>query len=201
MQPSHGITKAVAAKVLEVIDAGLSHGLGEPIPGKMCVEAAVSFAMGEEFSDGPTCVEEFVRQLKISLNDYRGWKSSASRAAGLRRVAIAQLGSIGVVKYEAFRESLKQELFKTLILPVAAKPSVPGKVYNLLSDFMQLCLHDEFSYSFEDCVDEVMDMLIGFYGANQLDVEGTLCEIAECAVQALKTCKSPGCKYLYLTEK
>lgn len=42
------INKALAIKVLEVVDAGLSSGMGIPVPGKMCVEAAVNFAMGHE---------------------------------------------------------------------------------------------------------------------------------------------------------
>ncbi len=38
--------KRKARKLLEVVDAGLCSGLGEPIPGQMCVEAAICFALG-----------------------------------------------------------------------------------------------------------------------------------------------------------
>jgi hypothetical protein len=40
------VTEELSRKVLEVVDAGLVSGMGEPTPGKMCVEAAVCYAMG-----------------------------------------------------------------------------------------------------------------------------------------------------------
>lgn len=39
------VTREIAVKVLEVVDCGLSSGLGKPEPGNMCVEAAVCYAM------------------------------------------------------------------------------------------------------------------------------------------------------------
>ena len=86
------LTKAIARKVLSVVDAGLVNGVGSPIPGKMCVEAAVCFALGEPHGDKPTCVGAVVRRYKININD-GPWSSDKARTAGLRRVAIAQLGS------------------------------------------------------------------------------------------------------------
>src|SRR6185503_557973 len=89
------LTQAVAQKVLDTVDAGLVHGLGKPIAGQMCVEAAVCFALGIPHSDNPPCVGAAVRAFKIALNDSK-WSSNAARAKGLRRVAIAQLGSDGI---------------------------------------------------------------------------------------------------------
>ena len=63
------VTRDVAAKVLDVVDHGLCSGKGEPIPGKMCVEAAVCFALGEPHGDSPSCVGTAVRAVKIKLND------------------------------------------------------------------------------------------------------------------------------------
>ena len=40
------ITREIAQKVLNTVDAGLTKGIGESIPGQMCVEAAVCFALG-----------------------------------------------------------------------------------------------------------------------------------------------------------
>jgi hypothetical protein len=40
------ITRDIATKVLETVDAGLVSGVGEPKPGLMCVEAAVCYALG-----------------------------------------------------------------------------------------------------------------------------------------------------------
>jgi hypothetical protein len=34
------ITNELVQKVLSIVDAGLVSGMGEPVPGKMCVEAA-----------------------------------------------------------------------------------------------------------------------------------------------------------------
>jgi hypothetical protein len=81
-----------ARKVLAVVDAGLVNGVGNPIPGEMCVEAAVCYALGLPHGDDPKCVGEAVRAFKISLND-SSWSSTKARAKGMRRVAIAQLGS------------------------------------------------------------------------------------------------------------
>ena len=73
------ITEAIARKVLEVVDAGLVSGLGQPAPGKMCVEAAVCFALGLPHDDDPKCVAPSLRSLKIRLNDAQ-WSSKEARA-------------------------------------------------------------------------------------------------------------------------
>jgi hypothetical protein len=86
------INEQVALKVLQTIDQGLVRGLGDPVPGQMCVEAAVCFALDLPHSDKPGCVSDTLRLLKIMLNDCE-WSSSQSRAAGLRRLGIAQLGT------------------------------------------------------------------------------------------------------------
>jgi hypothetical protein len=96
------ITEAIARKVVEVVDAGLVNGKGKPIPGQMCVEAAVCFAMGLPHGDNPACVSPALRRLKIALND-RAWSSPQARAQGLRRLAVAQLGSAGVLDDADFR--------------------------------------------------------------------------------------------------
>ena len=90
------ITRAVVERLRDVVDAGLVHGQGKPVPGQMCVEAAVCYAFGLPHGDDPGCVSQPLRRLKIRLNDSR-WSSNAGRAAGLRRLAVAQLGSAGVL--------------------------------------------------------------------------------------------------------
>lgn len=86
------LNRDIAKKVLAVVDAGLVRGLGHAKPGEMCVEAAVCYALGEPHSDSPSCVSAAVRAPKITLND-ACWSSNAARTAGMRAVAIAQLGS------------------------------------------------------------------------------------------------------------
>ncbi len=89
------ITSEIVSKVLDVVDVGLSCGIGEPTPGSMCVEAAVCYALGEPHGDQPSCVHAVVRRFKIKLND-ANWSSNEARAQGMRRVAIAQLGSLRI---------------------------------------------------------------------------------------------------------
>jgi hypothetical protein len=86
------VNREIAKKVLETVDAGLVSGLGRPVPGRMCVEAAVCYAMGLPHSDEPTCVGPAVRQFKIRMNDSR-WPTGDDRTKGMRKLAIAQLGS------------------------------------------------------------------------------------------------------------
>lgn len=96
------VDRALARKVLEIVDKGLVMGMGDPEPGQMCVEAAVCYAMGLRHSDEPPCVSAPVRVLKIAINDANVWNSDKSRAKGLRRLAIAQLGSKGKVHASKF---------------------------------------------------------------------------------------------------
>jgi hypothetical protein len=91
------ITREIAIKVRDIVDVGLVRGKGVQVPGQMCVEAAVCAALGLPHSDDPPCVDSVLRTLKISLNDLEGWSSTKSRAAGMRRLALAQLGSAGAI--------------------------------------------------------------------------------------------------------
>lgn len=82
----------LAQKILQTVDAGLTAGLGNPVPGQMCVEAAVSYALGLPHYDSPSCVGSAVRSFKICLNDLN-WSSDKARANGMRKLAVAQIGS------------------------------------------------------------------------------------------------------------
>src|SRR5665213_3634004 len=95
------ITKEIAAKVLATVDAGLCSGVGNPVPGQMCVEAAVCYALGQEHGDEPVCVSPALRQFKIGLND-AAWSSNEARAKGMRRLALIQLGTAGTLDDRAF---------------------------------------------------------------------------------------------------
>jgi hypothetical protein len=86
------ITLDQARRVLEVVDVGLCKWIGNPVPGHMCVEAAVCYALGQPHGDKPECVNAAVRRFKIVLNDAK-WSSNQARSAGMRKLAIAQLGT------------------------------------------------------------------------------------------------------------
>lgn len=108
------ITQQHIDKLIATIDAGLCVGKGEPTPGKMCVEAAVCYALGLPHSDDPPCVSRAVRAVKIRLNDIR-WSSDAARASGLKKLAIAQLGSAGVIDDSAFSVRLAELTIRRLL--------------------------------------------------------------------------------------
>ncbi|MFM9957150.1 MAG: hypothetical protein ACKVZJ_03675 [Phycisphaerales bacterium] len=112
------INEELARKVLQTVDAGLVRGLGEQVPGRMCVEAAVNYAMGADHSDRPSCVGAAVRAFKIRLND-AAWPTDKDRTDGMRRLAIAQLGS-DQIDQTAFREYVVVETIKR-ILPIALR--------------------------------------------------------------------------------
>ncbi len=113
------IDREVAAKVLSVVDAGLSRGLGKPKPGEMCVEAAVCFALGLPHSDDPGCVSSAVRSLKITLNDKK-WSSNEARAKGLRRLAIIQLGTKDETDDKAFVAAVAEMTIRKIV-PIALR--------------------------------------------------------------------------------
>ena len=121
MNTSIILNKKVARRVLEVVDAGLVDGLGTPEPGKMCVEAAVNYALGLPHGDNPSCVGKLVRDFKVSLNDSY-WSSDKARTKGMRKLAIAQLGS-DTLDQDVF---LKTVGFKcmTTVLPVIVENAV-----------------------------------------------------------------------------
>lgn len=111
------LTQEVVSRVLATVDKGLSNGLGQPTPGNMCVEAAVCYALGLPHGDDPPCVDEVIRAFKIKLND-SDWGSNKSRAKGMRRLAVLQLGTKDNFDRVYFAEQLALKTIK-VILPIA----------------------------------------------------------------------------------
>jgi hypothetical protein len=110
------ITREAAAKVLKIVDAGLIPGGGKKaIAGQVCVEQAVCMGLGLPFSDNPSCVAPVLRSLKIKLND-GPWSSNQARARGLRRLALAQIGS---------RDRLNETEFVRRVVDIALRISCP----------------------------------------------------------------------------
>ena len=98
---SVSIDEALAKRLLSVVDAGLVNGMGVPVPGQMCVEAAVCYAMGLPHGDEPSCVSPVLRSLKIRINDSK-WSTPGARA---RACAVLRLPS-----WEALASSMKGSL-------------------------------------------------------------------------------------------
>ncbi len=145
MTNEFALTEPLARKVLEVVDAGLVAGMGQPVPGKMCVEAAVCYAQGLPHSDKPSCVAPALRELKIRLNDAR-WSSDEARTKGLRRLAIAQLGSAGALDEREFAKRAATLSIRTAVpaaLRAAASLFKPQSEHKQkLLDAADLCERD-----------------------------------------------------------
>lgn len=112
------INQEIVSKILETVDAGLVSGVGCPTPGQMCVEAAVCYALGLPHGDNPQCVSESIRAFKIVLNDCNQWSSPKARAAGLRRLAIAQLRTKGNFKDKEFGERVVVMTANKILAPI-----------------------------------------------------------------------------------
>lgn len=108
------LSETLARKVIDTVSLGLCSGLGTPIPGRMCVEAAVNYACGFSHGDDPVCVGLAVRAFKISLNDSKYWKSNQSRAEGMKYIAVAQLGSDQLNQVE-FSKCLTLKIINVLL--------------------------------------------------------------------------------------
>ena len=113
-------TKQTAIKILDLLKHGLVKGLGFPEPGKMCIEAAVCYAMGLPHSDTPSCVAPAVRAFKIGLND-SAWSSNKARAQGLKQIAVAQLGSESIDEALFMKEVARLIIQK--VLPISLRAS------------------------------------------------------------------------------
>ncbi len=96
-----------------LVARGFSSGLGDR-DGQMCVEAAICYALDLPHGDDPECVGHSVRSYKIRLNDAE-WSSPQARAAGLRDLGIAQIGSRGIVDDTEFSTRLCEKTIRVLI--------------------------------------------------------------------------------------
>jgi hypothetical protein len=206
------LTETLARDVLRVVDAGLVSGLGNPVPGKMCVEAAVCYAMGLPHSDQPTCVAPAVRTLKIGLNDAH-WSSATTRAAGLRRLAVAQLGSENIDEVE-FVQRVAVITAAAVTAAHAAGPSAyaayaayaaayaagPAAYAADAAAAANAAAYDA-AYGAYDAGPAAYDAAYGAYDAGPAAYDAALAAFCESVVQALIEMRAPGTAFLYLTEE
>ena len=97
----------------QILSRGLCSGQGDR-DGQMCIEAAICTVLGLPHGDDPGCVSDAVRAYKICLNDSQ-WSSAAARAAGLRDLGLAQLGSRGVCHDARFSIRLTELTIRELL--------------------------------------------------------------------------------------
>lgn len=104
------ITQTHIKHLLSLLKRGLIHGAGRTV-NEFCVQQAVNRVLHDdlnnpEWGDHPSilCISELIRQFGIRLNDQDGWNSDHDRAEGLKRFAIAELGSAKIDSYVFFDE-------------------------------------------------------------------------------------------------
>ncbi|HVM91181.1 MAG TPA: hypothetical protein VMT67_00135 [Terriglobales bacterium] len=207
-------------KILALVDQGLSHGLGKPEPGKMCVEAAVCSVLEGRHGDDPACVGSAVREFKINLND-QNWSTNAARAAGLRRLAIAQLGS-DTISQEDFVAALAlgtvTEILP-LVLPAgkerdrcaaattlkearSAADAAVGVGGNDVGDAAEAAYRAVAYPAGRTIATAIAEVAFAAYAANAPAADDHIrCASAELAVQILISMNCPGTKFLKLTEE
>lgn len=159
--------------------------MGKPIPGQMCIEAAVCFAYGLPHSDNPPCVGYAVRSMKISLNDSK-WSSNTARTAGMRALSVAQLGS-DAIDQVAFMKLVAEGLIRR-VAPMALRAAAslqpePHKAKLLAA--ADRCERDGNAAAADAAAAR----------------DGVLMVVADVILQALITLKSPGVQYMYLLDQ
>jgi hypothetical protein len=129
-------TRETAERIIDLLRHGLCSGLGEPIHGQMCVDALVCYAQGLPHSDEPICVSSAVRAFKIKLND-SSWSSNQARAAGMKRLAIAQLNSAGAINDQEFAKRISEMAIRKIV-PFALRESAKVHPYEAHKDALEV---------------------------------------------------------------
>ena len=208
------INKALATKVLKVVDKGLTSGQGEPTPGRMCVEAAVNFALGLPHGDEPPCVGLAVRDFKIELNDCH-WSSHKARAKGLREIAVAQLGSVDINQNQ-FKKKLFDQLKPKLVEFAISKTKNNPTAAEVMGFMMEKIRessngqtwYDELSrYASELELHAIADAVECYSYTSCIETAAVfwhdqgLCLCADACRDVLIEMKSPGAKFLSLCRR
>ena len=204
------ITETVARKVLTNIDAGLCSGLGEPIPGRMCIMAAINHAMGNAHGDKPNCVHPVVRAFDIRLND-ANWSSNEARAKGMRREGIAKLGSTEIDGLKFAKAVALGSIRHILPIVLRLAASKGGKHAAELESSAKDCesaTHENalvvaraarsaaYAYAYADAYADASADAYAYAKRDEI-----LALSAEIACEALIECGSEGAKYLWLCDE
>jgi len=229
VKPQSKPTKETALRVIKLLGYGLSNGLGSPKPGKMCVEAAVCYAMGEPHGDRPTCVSKVVADFKIELND-ACWSSSEARGKGLKRIAVAQLGS-NTIDEKVFGRALLEISMQNILAPTlqylveigempkneekkilayaksfSVKPSIAlfKRFYKNLCETNRIS-SDVCGLFYASTYRSLANLVeLSYFHEIQRALNGNedkiLQLLAHNGTEALKRAKSPGCKWLNLVK-
>lgn len=89
------VAPEVRKRLIQIGKKGIAFGLSDgPVPGELCIQAAICAAMGEKHGDEPTCVEQPDNRISIAVNDLN-WGTNRTRAKYLLPIGLAQLGTKG----------------------------------------------------------------------------------------------------------
>jgi hypothetical protein len=75
----------------QILSRGLCKGLSDA--DDVCIEGAIALASGEKLNHSPKCVARVLHGLGIQMNDLTVWASRESRAKGLYKFGLAQVGT------------------------------------------------------------------------------------------------------------
>jgi hypothetical protein len=194
------ITREIATKVRDTVDQGLVSGIGKRKPGQMCVEAAVCYALGLPHGDDPGCVAQSLRRLKVRLNDSR-WSSPTARGKGLRRLAVAQLGSAGVLDDREFvRRVADMTIRKTVPAGLRSAAKVNPKHADALESAAVRCEAEGSRASCENARLVARTAAEAAYAYADAARDTSLATYAEWVVEILIDMNAPGCQWLDLVE-
>jgi hypothetical protein len=206
------MTKAInetsVKQVCRLVDKGVrGGGIGIAEPGEMCIEAVISFVFDHdsgvgleddqlaEIDDHPSCVDDRLCDMKIGHNDGADWESDLDRGKGLKRIAIAQLGSVDKFDSDEFASHLEQAMLDFLVERAPKNAVTVGEI----QEYWEARSRETF-YDIDDVYSELVTR------QNQNDrFDYTMSEAswiaAEMAVIALKKMKIKGTKFLYLAPR
>jgi hypothetical protein len=196
-------TRETAEKIIELLSYGLCSGLGKPVPGQMCVEELVCYALGLPHSDEPICVSSAVRVFKIRLND-SSWSINQARAEGMKRLAIAQLNSAGAINNKEFAKRVSEMAIRKIV-PFALREAArvhPNQIHkDALEAVAKVCEIDgtkaaanAATYAAANAADAAANAAYAALTAR----DKFLSFVAEEVVQILIDMKSPGTAWLDL---
>lgn len=196
-------------EVIRLCSFGIPKGLGEPVEGKMCIEAIIAKAHGLPHQDrNSECVGEEVAKAKISLNDC-SWSSHKARAKGMVAIGIAQLGS-NQLDQKVFKERLELNSTKRILSyliqkhfdHLAVKDETLLEYKKRFENLTKLddSLWNEFYNKYNNYYYYYYNYYYNYYYYYNNVEDEFLLLIADIILQTLKELKSPGCEYLYLLE-
>lgn len=136
----------------------------------------------------PGCVSQPLRQLKFRLND-SNWSSPKARAEGLKRLALAQLGSAGALDDKAFVRRVV-DLTIRRVVPIGLRAAAKNNP-KFATELEKAAIRCETEGTRQSCLNAAA-------AAAAKKRDEILSEYAEWVVQILIDMKAPGCQWLYL---